>query len=117
VDKNIHAPKNQSQIFSIFLKPKQLLLMEDILHQLIGSLSHYLQDFIHSRWLFGISAINSIIKCSWPFRQKTIFPKTRKAWHKDFNERTVEVPKFVKEAMKDETRETGSSSVFHPLRV
>ena len=24
-----------------------------------GSLSHYLQDFIHSRWLFGISSINS----------------------------------------------------------
>ena len=29
--------------------------MEEILHQLIGSLSHYLQGFIHPRWLFGIS--------------------------------------------------------------
>ena len=28
----------------------KLLLMEDILHQLIGSLSHYLQGFIHPRW-------------------------------------------------------------------
>ena len=28
--------------------------------QLIGSLSHYLQGFIHPRWLTGISSINSI---------------------------------------------------------
>ena len=34
--------------------------MEEILHQLIGSLSHYLQGFIHPRWLFGISSINSM---------------------------------------------------------
>ena len=26
----------------------------------VGSLSHYLQGFIHPRWLFGISSINSI---------------------------------------------------------
>ena len=36
-----------------------ILLMAEILHQLIGSFSHYLQGFIHPRWLFGISAINS----------------------------------------------------------
>ena len=37
-----------------------ILLMEEILHQLrVGSLSHYLQSFIHPRWLFGISSINS----------------------------------------------------------
>ncbi len=30
-----------------------LLLMEEILHQLIGSLSHYLHGFIHPRWLAG----------------------------------------------------------------
>ena len=36
-----------------------LLLMEEILHQLIGSFSHYLQAFVHSRWLFRISSINS----------------------------------------------------------
>ncbi len=28
----------------------------------MGSLSNYLQGFIHPRWLFGISSINSIIK-------------------------------------------------------
>ena len=28
--------------------------MEDILHQLISSLSHYFQGFIHPRWLAGI---------------------------------------------------------------
>ena len=34
--------------------------MEEILHQLIGGLSHYLQGFIHPRWC-KISAINSTI--------------------------------------------------------
>ena len=36
-----------------------LLLMEEILHQLIGSLSQCLQGFIHPRWC-KISSINSI---------------------------------------------------------
>ncbi len=35
-----------------------ILLMAEILHQLIGSLSHYLQGFVHPRWC-RISAINS----------------------------------------------------------
>ena len=35
-----------------------LLLMEEILHQLIGSLSHYLQSFVHPRWC-KIPSINS----------------------------------------------------------
>ena len=35
--------------------------MEEILHLLIGGLSHYLQGFVHPRWLFGISSINSSI--------------------------------------------------------
>ena len=38
---------------------QMLPLMEEILHQLIGSLSHYLQGFIHPRWC-RISSINSI---------------------------------------------------------
>ena len=29
--------------------------MEEILHRLIDSSSHYLHRFIHPRWLFGIS--------------------------------------------------------------
>ena len=37
-----------------------ILSMEEILHQLICSLSHYLQGFTHPRWLFGISSINSM---------------------------------------------------------
>ena len=37
----------------------QLLLMAEILHQLIDSLSHYLQGSIHPRWC-RISAINSM---------------------------------------------------------
>ena len=36
-----------------------ILLMEEILHQLIGSLSHYLQGFINARWC-RISSINSM---------------------------------------------------------
>ena len=36
-----------------------ILLMAEILHQLIGSLPHYLQGFIHPRWC-RISAINCI---------------------------------------------------------
>ena len=36
-----------------------ILLMAAILHQFIGSLSHYLQGFIHPRWC-RISAINSM---------------------------------------------------------
>ena len=41
--------------FSIFLTISKylILLMEEILHQLLGSLSHHLPDFIHSRWLAG----------------------------------------------------------------
>jgi len=35
-----------------------LLLIAEILHQLIGSLFHYLQGFIHPRWC-RISSINS----------------------------------------------------------
>ena len=34
--------------------------MERILHQLIGSLSHYLQGFVHPRWLFGISEPSTV---------------------------------------------------------
>ena len=36
------------------------LLMEEILHQLIGSLSRYLQGLLHPRWC-RISSINSIL--------------------------------------------------------
>ena len=35
-----------------------ILLMEEILHQLIGSLSHYLHGLVHPRWC-RISSINS----------------------------------------------------------
>ena len=35
-----------------------VVLMEEILHQLIGSLSHYSQSFVHPRWC-RISSINS----------------------------------------------------------
>ena len=34
--------------------------MEEILHQLIWRIYHYLQGFMYLRWLFGISSINSM---------------------------------------------------------
>ena len=55
--------------------------MEEILHHLIGSLSHYLQDFVHPRWLFVISSINNIkghflllISSSINFDPFTVYP-------------------------------------------
>ena len=36
--------------------------MEEFLHQLVDSLSHYLEGFIHPSWLIGISSINSTKK-------------------------------------------------------
>ena len=55
-----HFQKNKS----LQLKRSQppgayILLMEKILHQMIGSLSRYLHGCIHPRWLFGISSTNS----------------------------------------------------------
>ena len=41
-----------------------ILLMEEILHQLIGSLSLYLQGFTHPKWC-RISSINSMNGCGW----------------------------------------------------
>ena len=38
----------------------QMKWMDEILHQLIGSLSHYFQRFIHPRWLFGISEPSTV---------------------------------------------------------
>ena len=40
------------------LPETNILLMEEILHQMMSSLSHYLQGFIHPRWC-RISSINS----------------------------------------------------------
>ena len=53
--------------------------MEDILHQLIGSLSHSLQGFMHPRWC-RISSINSInwlpsVKGNWNP------PSFNRRWH------------------------------------
>ena len=48
-----------NNIPSLELTTYDILLMEEILHQLIGSLSQYLQGFIHPRWC-RISSINSI---------------------------------------------------------
>ena len=55
----VHLWKQSQWVFG--MQPRvSILLMEEILHQLIGSLSHYLKGFLHPRWLFGISSINSM---------------------------------------------------------
>ena len=38
-----------------------ILFMDKILHQLIGGLSDYLQGFIHTRRLFGISKPSTVL--------------------------------------------------------
>ena len=52
-------PKREIQlcVHDVAVHVDALLLMEEILHQLISSLSHYLQGFLHPRWC-RISAIN-----------------------------------------------------------
>ena len=45
-------------------------LVEEILHQLIWLISHYLQGFIHPRWLFGISEPSTV--CSVIFRRSVV---------------------------------------------
>ena len=52
-----HNPR-QTHWFSAIYFRGDILLMDKILHQLIGSLSHYLQGFIHTRRC-RISSINS----------------------------------------------------------
>ena len=55
--------KDFAEIEMVFLV---ILLMEEIPHQLIGSLSHFLQGFIHPRWC-RISSINSMNHVSFVF--------------------------------------------------
>ena len=45
-------PKSYPSQESLFFKGR--LLMAEILHRLIGSISHYLQSYIHPKWCFGI---------------------------------------------------------------
>ena len=52
----------------------QILLMEEILHQLIGSLSHYLPSSIHPRWC-RISSINFVTQTN------TFPPSHFSQWH------------------------------------
>ena len=56
-----NVPKSYTKIikWTKIYENHVLLLMAEILHQLIGNLSHYLQGFIHPRWC-RISSINCI---------------------------------------------------------
>ena len=58
VYKNIQIQKKimQSSVATLYLE-FLVLLMEEILHQLIGSVSHYLQGLINPRWL-GMGFLN-----------------------------------------------------------
>ena len=59
-----------------------LLLMEEILHQLIWWISHYLQGFIHPRWC-RISSINSIT-LQWQYHHALDAAEIRKARGKTY---------------------------------
>ena len=61
VQRSIYALRHLgTMLLQYFLmKTHVVLLMAEILHQLIDSLSHYLQGSIHPRWC-RISAINSM---------------------------------------------------------
>ena len=54
----LNGPNHQKKKHFWGLVFPMILLMVEILHQLIGSLSHYLHGFIHPRWC-RISSINS----------------------------------------------------------
>ena len=56
---NCHDPKGKCGKRGPSCHHSHILLMEEILHQLISGLSHYLQGFIHPRWC-RISSINSM---------------------------------------------------------
>ncbi len=53
--------------FESYSPETSILLMEEILHRFIGSLSHYLKGFIHPRRLYGISSISIriLLKKGW----------------------------------------------------
>ena len=51
-----------------------MVLMEEILHQLIGTLSVYVQVFIHPRWC-RISSINSSVREWWKGESEESPPK------------------------------------------
>ena len=60
---SLHRPSIQHVSLSHELSPPLpsgsnvvIQLMEEILHQLIGSVFHYLQGFMHPRWLVGFLA-------------------------------------------------------------
>ena len=58
-----YTPKTALLAFRhVLLLNTAVLLMEEILHQLVGSLSHCSQGFIHPRWLFGISEPSTVAR-------------------------------------------------------
>ena len=59
IDDSMSFPSNVSPEFGISLDGLEPVNSPVEVGR-FDSLSHYLQGFIHSRWLFGISSINSI---------------------------------------------------------
>ena len=57
-------PASNMSIFGIYSSNfREVLLMEEILHQVIWKISHYLLGFIHPRWLFGF--LPSTVSLKW----------------------------------------------------
>ena len=65
-------------------KREYILLMEEILHQLIGSVSHYLKGFIHPRWcrISSIKSIPSKLEKDSDTSQENSGRKLPKSWKK-----------------------------------
>ena len=61
-----------------FFTPMPILLMEESLYQLrLVVLYHYLQGFIHPRWLFGISVASTVVPDH--LRMKMMNPSSSRA--------------------------------------
>ena len=101
-----------------------LLLMEEILHQLIGSFSHYLQGFIHSRWC-KISSTNS----STGFLLYIVCDRDQMNWHEVFfadrwsrplffrsSWEPLNLPEFRVPMAKTETQRCGSIDVIFSFK-
>ena len=90
-----------------------LLLMEEILYQLMGSLSHYSQGFIHPRW-FRISSINSMLSSGRISKVSTI--QQGVFFHCARVNRPVSLPKAFTVALKQNSLGALRREVFENCR-
>ena len=82
---------------------REMLLMEEILHQLIGSLSHHLPGFIHPRWLAGFLNHQQCLRSSRPQKRQSQQFKTHEGlylcvnWLVRYADHCLRVETFLQE--------------------